>query len=487
VVLLGLVRVTHGELREGLGTCITAADVSAEHGTVTGAHVGTGQHTATEPCIAEQRSVIGGDYIRILSENRSHLPAGARPPTRLPMFALGRCAVYTDTDQPYRMTSTISPRLPLPVSGLFIAALFAACGEKSAPLAINPEVSVVQAAQMNVPVFSEFVGQTYGQEDIQIVPRVEGWITGIHFKEGDAVKKGQLLYTIDDLPTRSKVDAAAGEVARARTMVANKKADLDRVEPLAAMNALSKRDLDAARAAFDASLAELQVAQAKMGTANIELSYTAINSPIDGVIGISKVLVGDYVGKGTLGGAINTVSSLGDMRVRFPVSETDILTFQRRASTDTALRNARQEVRLLLSDGSAYPRIGRLDLADRSVDPTTGSILIQAVFPNDARMLRPGQSVKVRILTDQVDNAVMVPQRAVNQLQNLFSVYLLNDSDRVKMTPVKVGQRVGENWVIAEGVKPGQRVALIGNALIDPKVAVIPKPLEWDYAKTDGH
>jgi membrane fusion protein (multidrug efflux system) len=140
-----------------------------------------------------------------------------------------------------------------------------------------------------------------------------------------------------------------------------------------------------------------------------------------------------------------------------------------------------------LSDGSAYPRIGRLDLADRSVDPTTGSILIQAVFPNDARMLRPGQSVKVRILTDQVDNAVMVPQRAVNQLQNLFSVYLLNDSDRVKMTPVKVGQRVGENWVIAEGVKPGQRVALIGNALIDPKVAVIPKPLEWDYAKTDGH
>jgi membrane fusion protein (multidrug efflux system) len=102
-------------------------------------------------------------------------------------------------------------------------------------------------------------------------------------------------------------------------------------------------------------------------------------------------------------------------------------------------------------------------------------------------MLRPGQSVKVRILTDQVDNAVMVPQRAVNQLQNLFSVYLLNDSDRVKMTPVKAGQRVGENWVIAEGVKPGQRVALIGNALIDPKVAVIPKPLEWDYAKTDGH
>jgi membrane fusion protein (multidrug efflux system) len=257
--------------------------------------------------------------------------------------------------------------------------------------------------------------------------------------------------------------------------------------PLAAMNALSKRDLDAAQAAYDASLAELQVAHAKMETANIELSYTEIISPIDGVIGISKVLEGDYVGKGTLGGAINTVSSLGDMRVRFPVSETDILTFQRRSSEDTALRSARQEVSLLLSDGSAYPQTGRLDLADRSVDPTTGSILIQAVFPNQARMLRPGQSVKVRIRTDQVDNAVMVPQRAVNQLQNLFSVFVLNDSNKVRMTPVKVGQRVGENWVIAEGVKPGQRVALIGNALIDPKVAVLPKPLEWDYAKTSGN
>lgn len=385
------------------------------------------------------------------------------------------------------MTSIISPRFPLPVSGLFIAALFAACGEKTEPLAIHPEVSVVQAAQMNVPVYSEFVGQTYGQEDIQLIPRLEGWITGIHFKEGAAVKKGQLLYTIDDLPTRSRVDAAAGQVARARTMVANKKADLDRVVPLAAMNALSKRDLDAAQAAYDAALAELQVAQAGLETAHIELGYAKITSPIDGIIGISTVMVGDYVGKGKLGGAINTVSSLGDMRVRFPVSETDLLAFQRRTKADTALRSNGQEVALLLSDGSAYSQPGRIDLADRSVDPTTGSVLIQAVFPNDARILRPGQSVKVRIRTDQVNNAVMVPQRAVNQLQNLFSVFVLNDSNMVKMTPVKVGQRVGENWVIAEGVKPGQRVALIGNALIDPKVAVIPKPLEWDYDNSAGH
>lgn len=376
--------------------------------------------------------------------------------------------------------------VPFTAGILAVVALLPGCGEKAAAPELHPEVNVVAAAQRSVPVFSEFVGQTYGQEDIQIIPRVEGWITGIHFKEGDAVKKGQLLYTIDDLPTRSKVDAAAGEVARAQTMVANKKADLDRVRPLAQMNALSKRDLDAAVAAYDAAIAELQVAEAGMNTANIELGYTHITSPIDGVIGISKVLEGDYVGKGTLGGAINTVSSLGGMRVRFPVSEADILRFRKRAEGDTALKNARGDVRLALADGSLYPQPGRLDLADRSVDPTTGSILIQAVFPNDNRTLRPGQSVKVRIMTDKVDNAVMVPQRAVNQLQNLYMVYTINDSNMVRTVPVKVGARVGENWVITEGIQAGQLVALIGNAMIDPKATVVTKPMEWDYEKTSN-
>lgn len=373
-----------------------------------------------------------------------------------------------------------------PVRSFLWLFAFTACGPKIPPLP-PPEVSVVVAGERSVPVYSEFVGQTYGESDIQLIPRVEGWVTGIHFKEGDPVKKGQLLYTIDDLPVRNKVDGAAGEVARARTMVANKKADLDRVRPLAAMNALSKRDLDAAEAAYAASLAELQVAESKLGSANLELGYTQITSPIDGVIGISKVQVGDYVGKGGLGGAINTVSALGGMRVRFPVSETDLLAFRHRAQADTSLRATEGAVQLLLADGSAYPHTGRIDLADRGIDPSTGSMLVQAVFPNDERLLRPGQSVKVRIRTDQADNAVMVPQRAVNQLQNIFSVYLLDDSNRVVMTPVKAGQRVGENRVITEGLKPGQRVALVGNALIDPKVPVTPKPLEWDYAKTSGN
>jgi membrane fusion protein (multidrug efflux system) len=378
------------------------------------------------------------------------------------------------------MSSIPSRRLLAPTA----LALLIGCGEGSAPPVIHPSVQVVTVGQADVPIYSEFVGQTYGQEDIQIIPRVEGWVTAIHFKEGDPVKKGQLLYSIDDLPTRSKVDAAQANVAKAQTMVANKKADLDRVRPLAAMNALSKRDLDAAQAAYDAAVAELHAAEAGLQTASIEQGYTQITSPIDGVIGISKVLQGDYVGKGTLGGAINTVSSLGDMRVRFPVSETDLLRFRQRGGQDSSVTQARNDIRLLLADGSAYPVAGRLDLADRSVDPNTGSILLQAVFPNPGRQLRPGQSVKVRILTDRASGATLVPQRAVNQLQNIYNVFVVNDSNKVVLTPVKVGQRVGENWVITEGVKPGQKLALVGNTLFDPKVAVTPKPTAWDYDKT---
>ncbi len=371
----------------------------------------------------------------------------------------------------------IIPVLPLIV-------LLGGCGQPAGPATFSPEVNVVQAAQRSVPVYAEFVGQTYGQEDIRIIPRVEGWITGIHFKEGDAVRQGQLLYTIDDLPTRSRVDAASANVSMARTVLANKKADLDRVQPLAAMNALSRRDLDAAQAAYDAALAQLQAAEAGLRTAGIEQGYTSITSPIDGVIGISSVMVGDYVGRGTLGGAINTVSGLGDVRVRFPVAETDLLAFRKRTAQDSTLLSTRDDVKLILADGSVHPESGRIDLADRSIDPGTGSILLQAVFPNGSRTLRPGQGVKVRMLVDQVRDAVLVPQAAVNQMQDLHAVFLVNDSNKVVMTPVKVGQRLGENWVITEGVAPGQRVALIGNALIDPKTPITPKSQDWDYDKT---
>ena len=217
------------------------------------------------------------------------------------------------------------------IAGTFMLAGFFGCGNKEVKTAtVIPEVNVVAAGQLTVPVYTEYVGQTLGISDVEIRSRVDGWIVSMHFKEGDQVKKGQLLYVIDDLPIRTRVDAAEGRVAEAHTQLVRTKSDLDRVEPLTKMNALSQRDLDAAKANYEASKSQLEVANAQLRTAKIELGYTRITSPISGIIGISSALVGDYVNQGGLGKSLNTVSSLGDIRVRFPISESEYLRFAKR-------------------------------------------------------------------------------------------------------------------------------------------------------------
>jgi membrane fusion protein, multidrug efflux system len=373
--------------------------------------------------------------------------------------------------------------------GLCISSLWIfiiSCKDDSAKgPAVSPQVNVVAVGKENVKMYSEYVGQTYGESDVNIQPRIEGWITGIYFKEGQTVNKGELLYTIDDLPAKTKIDAAEGDLARAKTIMENKRADLDRIKPLAEMNALSQRDLDAATAAYSSSQSEVQIAQAKLGNANIELSYTKVKAPITGIIGISKVLVGDYVGSLALGNGINTISSLGDVRVRFPISENDYLRFAKRVSLSSSTKKFSEiPVELILSDGSIYPEKGRIDLTNRQIDPATGSLLVQAVFTNSAKILRPGQYVKVRFQTDEFMDVALVPQQAVNQLQNIYQVFLLGDSDKLKPLVVKVGERVGSNWIISEGLKPGDKVAVIGSAAINPNLPVKPVSMNWNYDST---
>ncbi|MBZ5858218.1 efflux RND transporter periplasmic adaptor subunit [Flavihumibacter profundi] len=371
--------------------------------------------------------------------------------------------------------------------GLFCL-LFSSCKEKkNEQQVINPEVNIVAAGQRDIPVFSEYTGQTLGESDIEIRARVDGWITGIHYKEGDVVRKGQLLYTIDDLPIRSRIDAAAAQVGRAKTLMSKAKADLDRVKPLADMNALSKRDLDAAVASYEAAREEVNISEAALHTANIELSYTRITAPVSGIIGISKVQIGDYVGKVPgVGEPLNTISSTGSMRVRFPVAEDEMLKFfkARQTGGQAMLANKDLPVNLVLSDGTLYPVAGRLDLANRQVDPETGSILIQAVFENKLGLLRPGQYVKVRFKTNEYKGAIVVPQQAVNQMQSIYQVYLVNDSNKVVPTVVKAGARVGSNWIITEGLKDGDKVAIVGNAVVNPKVPIKPIQMKWNYDST---
>ena len=379
--------------------------------------------------------------------------------------------------------------LPVTLAACLCISTMQSCSEKKNQTAAQiPEVNMVVAGLKTVPVFSEYVGETYGQEDVQIQSRVDGWVTGIQFKEGDLVQKGQLLYTIDDLPIRNRLDQAEAKLAEANTIKAKNKSELDRVEPLTQMHALSVRDLEAAKAAFQASVSQSEAAAAALRNAKIELDYARITAPISGVIGISKVMVGDYIGKLSTGAPLNTVSSIGNMRIRFSISEDEYLKFARaHKKTGNKLSLSQIPVTLILSDGSVYNEPGSIDLINRQIDPSTGSLLIQASFSNDARLLRPGQYVKIRLLAEEFKDAVLVPQQAVNQIQNLFQVFLLNDSNQVAPVVIQPGQRVGSNWIVKSGLKAGDRVAILGSAVVQPGVPVKPVAVQWNYDSTSNH
>ncbi|WP_052272905.1 efflux RND transporter periplasmic adaptor subunit [Flavihumibacter solisilvae] len=356
-----------------------------------------------------------------------------------------------------------------------------ACKDKKEAATVIPEVNVVPVGQKNIAVYSEFVGQTFGQTDVEIKPRVEGWIQSIHFQEGSEVKKGQLLYVIQDDELRDREQAAMARLAEANIMAVKAKSDLDRVKPLTEMNALSKRDLDAAQASYDAQKQSIVAAQAALNNARTQLSYTRVTSPLTGTIGVSKVQVGDYVRNAAGDEPITTVSALGAMRVRFPITENDYLKFSQ-SMTPAQLRDL--EVQFILNDGSVFPEKGKLDFANREIDPTTGSLLVQALVPNKSRFLRPGQFLKVRIKAEEIANAIIVPQQAVNQMQNVYMTFVVNDSNKINPRPVQVGQRSGSNWVIREGLKPGEKVALVGNAMIKPGMQVKPVAKPYSYDST---
>lgn len=365
-----------------------------------------------------------------------------------------------------------------PVAFFFI---ICSCKKAEEKKALVPDVNVVAVGQQTVPLYAEYVGQTYGQSDVEIKPRTEGWVQAMSFKEGTAVKRGQLLYTIQDDELRDREQQAEANLAQANVMLVKAKSDLDRVVPLVQMNALSKRDLDAAQASYDAQQQAVQAAKAGLNNARTQLSYSRITSPIDGIIGVSKVQVGDYVSKSVGGSSINTVSAIGAMRVRFSISENDYLKYKQKMTVEQA-KNL--EVQLLLSDGSIFPETGKLDFTNREVDPATGSLLVQAVVENKTHLLRPGQYVKVRFIADRVENAVLVPQQAINQLQNIYQVFIVDDSSKIKPRPVQVGQRVGSNWVVTGGLKPGEKVALVGNAIIKPGMVIKPVEQRYSYDST---
>lgn len=357
--------------------------------------------------------------------------------------------------------------------------LLSSCEKKAAPV-INPlEVSVTGVLQQDVRLESEYTGQTYGQSDIQINPRVDGVILSVNFKEGSLVNKGQLLYTIDPLPFQAKVNEAEARLASAQAELAKAKSDLDMIEPLAKINAVSQRELVQAKSLNEAALAQIKAAEASLANAKIELGYCRITAPISGLIGISKVRGGDYVQPGPMS-VLNTISDLGDMRVRFTISEQEFLRLFRDISSENSLlKGVGQSIKLKLSDGSLYPIDGKVSFADRQIDPTTGAITFEAAFENPDKLLRPGQYVKVIVATDVRPGALVIPQRAVLEMQGIYQVYVLGDSNKVQLQIIKAGPSFQDAYVVEDGLKAGDKIAFGGTQLLRNGTVINPKMVDW--------
>lgn len=357
------------------------------------------------------------------------------------------------------------------------AAVLAACTrQRQAPQLPPVKVNVARAIQMDVPIYEDFVAQVYGQSDVDIRSRAEGWVTSVNFKEGSMVKKGDLLYVIDDVQYQTKVDRESSTLASAQTELVRAQNELSRVKPLADMNALSKKDLDNATASFEAAKAHVRAAEASLQNARIELGYTRVYAPFNGIVGISKVRVGDYTSRAGSNSVLTTISSIGAVRVRFQISEREYLRLSKLSQEE---RQSLRYVKLVLADGSIYPEQGEVNFADREIDPTTGTLTIEASFANPTGILRPGLYVKARVLVSTFPKAVLVPQRAVMQLQTLSQVFTVTDSSTLKARVVQVGPKVNDAWIITKGIEPGERVAVIGTASITPNSKIDVVEMKW--------
>ena len=370
----------------------------------------------------------------------------------------------------------------LALASLFLCFL-SACGDQqqAAPKAPPPGVLVFETEARDTPLVIEFVGVTSGEKDITIRARVEGFLEGVHFQEGSRIKKGDLLYTLESQPFEEKVATRMSSVAEVKTMLAKNKGDLDRIEPLAKINAVSKSDLDSAQATYDASLSSLEAAKANLRAAKIELSYTRIKSPIDGIIGKTQAKVGDFVGKDPSPVILNTVSHVSTILVTFFITETQYLEFARHVmKTDSTQSETREDnFQMILVDGSLYEHAGSLDFIDRDVDTTTGAILAQASFPNPEKLLRPGQFTKLRVEAQIIKDAILIPQRCVREIQGLYSVFVVDSNNTVQTREIEVGTKIGSAWMITKGLEAGERVIYEGlqrvrdGVIVDATVADI--------------
>jgi membrane fusion protein (multidrug efflux system) len=380
------------------------------------------------------------------------------------------------------------------VLGLIVPALIvgAGCTSKTAQGAKpgTSDVEVVQVQKEDVPIFAEWIGTLDGLVNADVRAQVTGYLLKQGYQEGAFVKQGQLLFQIDPRPFQAALDQVQGQLAQAQAALANAQAvqrrtelDVQRYRPLAEQQAASQQDLDnsvqnnlAAIATVETAKAQIKTYEAAVETAKINLDFTRLIAPIDGIAGQAQLQVGALVTPGS--GIVTSVSTVDPIKVYFTVGEPQYLAWRQRFPTDADRQQADKELRLqlILADGSTYPHEGKFYFADRQVDESTGAIRIAGLFPNPNNILRPGGYGKVRAVIRKQPGALLVPQRAVSELQGGYQVAVVGADNKVDVRTVTVSDRVDNRWIVTSGLSAGDRVVVEGVQRMRTGVYVNPKP-----------
>jgi membrane fusion protein (multidrug efflux system) len=341
-----------------------------------------------------------------------------------------------------------------------------ACSRAKAPApAPPPKVVVTPAIQRDEPILREWIGTTEGDVNADIRPRVEGYLLRRVYKEGSFVPQGELLFKIDPRQFEAQLQQAEANLEQAKAALAKADLDVSRAEPLAVQRAVSQQELDNARSAQRGARATVGALEAAVAQARLNLSWTRVTSPIPGIAGIAQQQVGDLVNGQTV---LTTVSQVDPLRVLYQLGEQEYLEVER----DPAIRNT--ELELVLSDGTVFPHKGRVLLTGRNIDVRTGTIAAIGLFPNPGNVLRPGQYAKVRAVVKVRKGAILVPQRAVNEMQGAYQVAVIGPDDKAQVRTVKAAERIGNLWVIESGLGPGEHVVVEGFSRVKTGTLVSP-------------
>jgi membrane fusion protein, multidrug efflux system len=358
---------------------------------------------------------------------------------------------------------------PLMAALLMLSGLAAGCGKSEAAKTTPPppSVYVAEAVQRDEPVVHEWIGTAEGDVNAEIRPKLEGYLLRRSYVEGRTVRQGDVLFEIDPRQFRAQLQQAEANLAQAAAAVAKADRDVARFEPLAAQKAISQQELDNARSSQEAARASYGALRAAVEQTRLMLGWTRVTSPISGVAGIANAQVGNLVSPQTV---LTTVSDVDPIRVEFPMSEREYLRYQ----NDASMRNAPLD--LVLADGSVFPHKGRIAMSGRDVNIGTGTIAVIGLFPNPGNVIRPGQYAKVRAVMEVRRGAVLIPQRAVNELQGIYQVAVVGAGNKAEVRMVKPGARVGTDWMIDEGIRAGESVVIEGFSRVKDGQAVTPLP-----------